>query len=135
MDIALVENNDFLSFLVYEHDWIHILYIGVTATFFLIQLCQRISLDLLYSSSNYSKTVSLSKLFSLVFFCLKIKTKDEKSASIVPSLNRYPTDLTPSAFSMSCIWYFVYTWQVICQLILSYTKRKKPKLFVFFLCV
>jgi len=45
MDIALVENNDFLSFLVYEHDWIHILYIGVTATFFLIQLCQRISLD------------------------------------------------------------------------------------------
>jgi len=71
MDIALVENNDFLSFLVYEHDWIHILYIGVTATFFLIQLCQRISLDLLYSSSNNSKNISLSKLFSLVFFSSK----------------------------------------------------------------
>lgn len=91
MDIALVENNDFLSFLVYEHDWIHILYIGVTTTFFFIQLCQRISLDVRYSS----------------------KTEDTKSESVVPSLNRYPTELTPSAWSMSCIWYLVYAWQFV----------------------
>lgn len=74
MDIALVENNDFLSFLVYEHDWIHILYIGVTAIFFLIQLCQRITLDL------FIHQVTIQKLFhcQIILFCFLLKQKMKK---------------------------------------------------------
>jgi hypothetical protein len=55
MEIALVENNYILPTLVYQyrHDWIHILYMGISTVFFLIQVCQRISLDLLYPFSTY----------------------------------------------------------------------------------
>ncbi|CAF1558970.1 unnamed protein product [Adineta ricciae] len=70
----------------YEHDWIHILYMGITAVFFSIQICQRVSIDILYSSN------------------LKILPN-------IPSLNRYPTELTPPATSISYIWYLVFVWQ------------------------
>ena len=53
MDIALVENNFIPQTAIYEHDWIHILYMGISTVFFLIQVCQRISLDIFYSSSKY----------------------------------------------------------------------------------
>jgi hypothetical protein len=53
MDIAFVENDFVPPAVVYEHDWIHILYMGISTVFFLIQVCQRISLDLFYSSSKY----------------------------------------------------------------------------------
>jgi hypothetical protein len=54
MEGALIEDNYVVPSVVYEHDWIHILYMGISTVFFLIQVCQRISLDLLYSSSKYS---------------------------------------------------------------------------------
>lgn len=53
MEAALVENNHASSDVNYEHDWIHILYMGISAVFFSIQICQRISIDVLYSSSKY----------------------------------------------------------------------------------
>lgn len=52
MDIALIENEYVLPPIVYQHDWIHILYMVVSTIFFVIQVCQRISLDLLYSYSK-----------------------------------------------------------------------------------
>lgn len=134
MDIALVENNDFLSFLVYEHDWIHILYIGVTATFFLIQLCQRISLDLLYSSSNYSKTVSLSKLVSLVFFLLNKnkRWKKCKYCSITKSLsNRL------NSISIQYVMHMVFCLHLAGNLSTNsfIYEEKKTQIVRFFLCV
>jgi len=87
MEVALVENNYVLPTVVYEHDWIHILYMAISTIFFFIQVCQRISLDILYSS------------------------KDLKSGTYVPSLNRYPTELTPTPSSISYIWYLVFIWQ------------------------
>lgn len=54
MEVALIENNHVPPSIVYEHDWIHILYMGISIIFFLIQVCQRITLDLTYSLSNYS---------------------------------------------------------------------------------
>ncbi len=51
MEVALIEHDYVLPPIVYEHDWIHILYMGISTVFFLIQVCQRISLDILYSSS------------------------------------------------------------------------------------
>jgi hypothetical protein len=54
MEIALVEDNYVPPAITYQHDWIHILYMGISTIFFLIQVCQRISLDLLYSSGKYS---------------------------------------------------------------------------------
>ena len=53
MEAALIENNHASSDVNYEHDWIHILYMGITAVFFFIQICQRVSIDILYSSSKY----------------------------------------------------------------------------------
>ncbi len=53
MEIALVENDYVLPTVIYEHDWIHILYMGISTVFFLIQVYQRISVDLKYSSSKY----------------------------------------------------------------------------------
>ena len=53
MEIALIENEYILPEIVYQHDWTHILYIIVSTVFFLIQVCQRISLDIFYSSSKY----------------------------------------------------------------------------------
>jgi hypothetical protein len=89
MEIALVENNYILPTLIYQyrHDWIHILYMGISTVFFLIQVCQRISLDLLYSFTDLKNGVS------------------------VPALNRYPTELTPTALSIAYIWYLVFIWQ------------------------
>lgn len=52
MEIALIENEYILPDLVYKHDWTHILYIIVSSLFFLIEVCQRISLDIFYSSSK-----------------------------------------------------------------------------------
>ncbi|CAF1248235.1 unnamed protein product [Adineta ricciae] len=87
MEAALIENNHMSSDVNYEHDWIHILYMGITAVFFSIQICQRVSIDILYSS------------------------KDLKILPNIPSLNRYPTELTPPATSISYIWYLVFVWQ------------------------
>jgi len=53
MEIALVENDYVLPTVIYEHDWIHILYMGISTVFFSIQVYQRISVDLKYSSSKY----------------------------------------------------------------------------------
>lgn len=60
MDIALVENNYVLPTVIYEHDWIHILYMGISTVFFIIQVCQRITIDLFYTSSKYSCSESTS---------------------------------------------------------------------------
>ncbi|CAF4118713.1 unnamed protein product [Adineta steineri] len=89
MEIAVVENDYVLPTVMYEHDWIHILYMGISTIFFLIQVCQRISVDLFYSSN------------------------DLKTGIYIPSLNRYPTELTPSPSSISYIWYIVFIWQAI----------------------
>ncbi|CAF1340494.1 unnamed protein product [Adineta steineri] len=89
MEIAVVENDYVLPTVMYEHDWIHILYMGISTIFFLIQVCQRISVDLFYSSN------------------------DLKTGIYIASLNRYPTELTPSPSSISYIWYIVFIWQAI----------------------
>jgi hypothetical protein len=52
MDAALVENDYVLLPIVYQHDWIHILYMGISTVFFLIEVCQRISLDIFYAPSK-----------------------------------------------------------------------------------
>ncbi len=39
-------------------------------------------------------------------------TENLKPDPYVPSLNRYPTELTPTPLSISCIWYLVFIWQV-----------------------
>jgi hypothetical protein len=59
MEVALVENEYVLPTIIYQHDWIHILYMGISTIFFLIQVCQRISLDLLYSLSTYLSRESI----------------------------------------------------------------------------
>ncbi|UJR38432.1 hypothetical protein I4U23_031100 [Adineta vaga] len=87
MEIALVENDYGLPNVTYEHDWIHILYMGISIIFFSIQICQRISIDILYSSKNLETLPN------------------------VPSLNRYPTEITPPTVCMSYIWYLVFIWQ------------------------
>jgi hypothetical protein len=53
MDIALVENDYAVPVTIYEHDWIHLLYMGISIIFFLIEVCQRISVDIFYASSKY----------------------------------------------------------------------------------
>ncbi|CAF2037953.1 unnamed protein product [Rotaria magnacalcarata] len=87
MEIALVENDYAPPTAIYKHDWVHIFYMGTCVIFFVIQVYQRISVDLIYSS------------------------RDFKSSLYIPSLNRYPTELTPTVSSMSYIWYVVFIWQ------------------------
>jgi hypothetical protein len=38
--------------------------------------------------------------------------EDLKNGVSVPALNRYPTELTPTALSIAYIWYLVFIWQV-----------------------
>ena len=52
MDLAVVEHDYALPILIYEHDWIHILYMGISLVFFVIEVYRRISVDLLYAQSN-----------------------------------------------------------------------------------
>lgn len=69
MDIALVENDYALPLIHYEHDWIHLLYMSISVVFFTIQVCQRISVDLLYSPGEFRRRV-----FFVSTFCFAVKT-------------------------------------------------------------
>jgi hypothetical protein len=61
MEIAAIENDHIPPTHIYKHHWIHIRYMITSTICFIIQVYQRISLDLFYTSCS-SHTFRFIKL-------------------------------------------------------------------------
>jgi len=89
MEIATIGNEYSFHIGSREHDRTHLLYIFASTLFFIIEVYQRISIEINYYSNDLPRGIHL------------------------PALNFYPTSLTPPARCISIAWYIVFVWQTV----------------------
>jgi hypothetical protein len=75
MDIATIGNDYLLILVADEHDWIHLLCIGISTVFSLIEVFQRLSIDMGFDSSKFPSSALIFVQKNRTFSCRRSSSR------------------------------------------------------------